>query len=139
MQWAQSCWDQCSGVMVGAWCPVVLHTMGSCAPQTAAAELAGNNRCCLSQSLMSEVYIIASLIFLEGCIESSAMDIELLGKSTGCLRMLMRSTESEMSIGALLLITSLCFVSFAHVTGMGSAALELWRWTCGLSRLPRSQ
>lgn len=70
MQWAQSCWDQCSGVMVGAWCPVVLHTMGSCAPQTAAAELAGNNRCCLSQSLMSEVYIIASLIFLEGCIES---------------------------------------------------------------------
>lgn len=54
-----------------------------CVSQVTATEFAWNNHCCLSQSLISKVYIIASLIFLEGCIESSTVDIELLGKSTG--------------------------------------------------------
>lgn len=48
-----------------------------------APELARNNHYCLSQSLISKVYIIASLIFSEGCIESSPVGVGLVGKSTG--------------------------------------------------------
>lgn len=51
--------------------------------QVTAVEFARNNHCCLSQSLISKVYIIASLIFSEGYIESSPVGVELLGKSTG--------------------------------------------------------
>lgn len=48
-----------------------------------APELARNNHYCLSQSLISKVYIIASLIFSEGRIESSPVGVGLVGKSTG--------------------------------------------------------
>lgn len=117
------------------------HPWGSCAPRAAAAEFAGNNQCCLSQKLISEADIIASLILLEGCIEFLSSGYRAAKQiDWGCLRMLMRSTESEMSIGGSVVNNDPLF-SFvaARVTGMGSAALECWSRPCGLSRLPRSQ